>query len=377
MSNKKLSSLQLICRLFLFYILALSSACKNGSQPKEIAIVWKDGKAIGLSIPRELVNEIDRKTIADRVKISMSNQPGQQQIAGDFNFSNDSVVFIPVIPFTRGLNYEIRKDGKILSKFSVPVAATAPKLIAVYPSTDSLPENLLKIYLSFSKPMVEGHSLNYVFLQDEKGDSLPNTFLDLNPELWNEDGTMLTIWFDPGRIKRELQPNRKLGPPMKKGGHYKLVVSAGWPDKEGRQLEETFTKTIFAVNRDSSSPNPEKWNLVIPQPGTNEALEIDCGEAMDYVLLQNCIHVADHIGKTLNGTISISTDQRRWLFVPLHPWIAGEYSLQVESRLEDLAGNNLVRPFDRDLDSKTSQPLTKNLFVRKFIIGAKELHASQ
>jgi hypothetical protein len=97
---------------------------------------------------------------------------------------------------------------------------------------------------------------------------------------------------------------------------------------------------------------------------------------VDYVLLQNCIHVVEYSGKELKGTISVSTDQRSCLFVPVQAWVSGEYTIQVEARLEDLSGNNLNRPFDRDLDVKTTKK-AREVFERKFIITEKDFHASQ
>ena len=38
-----------------------------------------------------------------------------------------------------------------------------------------------------------------------------------------------------------------------------------------------------------------------------------------------------------------------WWFEPASPWRAGRYQLVVDSFQEDLAGNSLVRVFDRDL----------------------------
>ena len=77
-----------------------------------------------------------------------------------------------------------------------------------------MPENLLKIYLRFSHPMREGQSDKYISLIKNGKDTLPDVFLNLQPELWNEDRTVLTVWLDPGRIKRDLQPNLKLGNPL-------------------------------------------------------------------------------------------------------------------------------------------------------------------
>ena len=44
----------------------------------------------------------------------------------------------------------------------------------------------------------------------------------------------------------------------------------------------------------------------------------------------------------------------------------GTYILQIESRLEDLAGNNLDRLFDTDLTQK--QQASKNIHKRQFEI---------
>ena len=55
--------------------------------------------------------------------------------------------------------------------------------------------------------MEEGRSTRYVVLVKEGVDTLKGTFLDLQPELWNDDATELTLWLDPGRIKLDLIPN--------------------------------------------------------------------------------------------------------------------------------------------------------------------------
>ena len=39
---------------------------------------------------------------------------------------------------------------------------------------------------------------------------------------------------------------------------------------------------------------------------------------------------------------------------PLHPWAGGSYTLQINPRLEDLAGNSIERPFEVDLNNKNA-----------------------
>jgi hypothetical protein len=42
-------------------------------------------------------------------------------------------------------------------------------------------------------------------------------------------------------------------------------------------------------------------------------------------------------------------EETRWRFTPKAPWKAGTYHLVAETTLEDLAGNNLERPFEVDV----------------------------
>jgi hypothetical protein len=223
--------------------------------------------------------------------------------------------------------------------------------------------------LIFSSPMVQGHSLQYIKLINEKGDSLPNTFLYLQQELWNEDGTELTVWLDPGRIKRDLIPNKKMGPPLIAGKHYKLFISGNWEDINGTSLSRSYTKNFVAAVRDSISPSPDKWEIRIPEKNTSTTLEISFGEALDHALLKHAIRIVDSGGAILNGTASIKDDQKTYLFTPVKPWSPGSYEILVEGRLEDLAGNNLNRLFDVDLNNTSNSRITKNIFERKWRIN--------
>ena len=38
---------------------------------------------------------------------------------------------------------------------------------------------------------------------------MKSIFLELENELWNPEHTQLTLWLDPGRIKRDLIPNQR------------------------------------------------------------------------------------------------------------------------------------------------------------------------
>jgi hypothetical protein len=185
-------------------------------------------------------------------------------------------------------------------------------------------------------------------------DTAKHVFLDLQPELWNNDRTMLTVWLDPGRIKRDLQPNKQMGTPLQPGLHYVLIVK-DWQDTEGGKLQKPWQKDFFTGSRDSISPDIEKWAFPIPIKGTVEPLKINLGEPLDYMLLNNSIRLIDDIGSLVPGKLVTLDHETVLQFVPTRPWKAGRYILECESRLEDLAGNNLNRLFDMDLATRHSE----------------------
>ncbi len=218
--------------LFLLVSCAESQETLQGS----IVIRWKNNQAMGLSVALSQFKAPSKETHPQLFRVQLANSNPKIVVLGDYSIQNDSLIFEPLIPLTPGLQYEMLLESRLVGKIAIPKPEPSTTLTGIYPSQDTLPENLLKFYFVFSGPMREGRSLSYISLLDAKGDTLPNTFLNLQPELWNAEKTVLTLWLDPGRIKRDLQPNKSLGAPLTKGNRYTLVVSERWPDELGAGL---------------------------------------------------------------------------------------------------------------------------------------------
>ena len=137
------------------------------------------------------------------------------------------------------------------------------------------------MYFEFSEPMVEGSSLQHLTLIRNDRDTMRGTFLDLQPELWNSDGTVLTLWLDPGRIKRDLIPNKELGSPLKQGERYTLHVNKSWQSKNGVPLAKNYSKTFVTINRDEESPDPLTWKVSAPSSNDKQSLEIQFPQPLD------------------------------------------------------------------------------------------------
>ncbi len=356
-----------LCRsnyLILFFIFLACCTNQKQTSSAEVTILWKDGHAMAIAIPRSYVEKINQDSIAQLVSVRLVSPAETAAILGEITFNTNGIEFVPVIPFTPGLRYEVVVKNDRVAEIEIPEPdpAEGPALLGVFPSQDTLPLNMLKVYLQFSKPMAEGQSQKYIVMLKNNRDTARAVFLDLQPELWNSDQTMLTLWLDPGRIKRDLQPNKLLGNPLQEGEEYTLLISDQWKDLYGAALQSGYSKHFLVTSRDSLSPVPGSWMLNTPVRGTVNALEVNFKEPLDYSLLNAAFQVRHAKGRSIKGSTRTRDEERIWQFTPAEPWMKGGYVLQIETRLEDLAGNNLNRPFDLDLKSQNA-----NLFSGKMV----------
>jgi hypothetical protein len=353
--------------LIFFFILV--SCNRSGDKQDSIFIIWKHDAATGISIPVKYTSGIGKDAVQKVLTIHVSDSIKQPAILGQYTATKEAILFEPLIPFTRGLTYEVMLKGNRISEIKIPVldGIEAPDVVGIYPTRDTLPLNLLKVYIEFSKPMREGQSLRHIRLLKNGRDSIRGAFLDLQPELWNEAGTMLTLWLDPGRIKRDLQPNKALGAPLQNNSHYALIIDSEWQDRQGGKLKKEFRKSFAVSSRDSLSPDINKWQVVTPLAGTKEAFQIDFKESLDHVLLKECFQLTDKKGNPVKGTTELLRNEAVLRFTPLALWAKSRYILKFEARLEDLAGNNLNRLFDRDITIDKNAPV-KVVYTREFIV---------
>jgi hypothetical protein len=291
-------------------------------------------------------------------------------ILGTCQVVGDELHFTPRFPLAKGATIEafFSSDGNLTSvlestrlvgfaynltteSFHIPKPATLedPRIVAVYPSANTLPENQLKFYIHFSAPMSRGQAYECVHLFETGGKEVDKPFLELGEELWDPSGTRFTLFIDPGRIKRELQPRQLFGPALMEGKSYTLVVEAKWRDADGNPLKDSFRKNFKVGPTDEQQPDVKTWTIQPPPAGSKEAVVVSSPEPLDRGLLERVLSITDGGSKPVAGKVEIADLERRWQFTPEQPWQAGEYQLVAETILEDLAGNNLSRPFEVDL----------------------------
>lgn len=280
-------------------------------------------------------------------------------VAGRYTVE-DSIRFVPLFPFDPRRKYEITFDPSKVSRPGMPhipaalavvalpaASAQAPSTVvaAVYPSGDVIPENQLRMYVQFSGPMGQEGGLDRIVLFDKAGHEMVDAMLPLDTQLWNADRTRYTVLFDPGRVKREILPNRSMGRSLRAGDTITLVVKPDWRDARGLPLKSEFRRR-YTVGAAVERPlTTAAWRIAAPLSGTRDALTITFPEPLDHGLLQRALGIS-RSGAAVAGDLRIEPGETRWMFVPREPWTAGDYAIAVLPILEDLAGNRIGRAFE-------------------------------
>jgi hypothetical protein len=257
--------------------------------------------------------------------------------------------------------------GALVEKtFDGPPRSTTPltRVARVYPSSDILPSNQLRIYVYFSAPMSRGEAGRRIHILDESGKVLPGVFLP-GEELWDPNDQRLTMTFDPGRIKRGLASNEKMGPPIAEGKRYTLVIDRDWPDARGVPMVESFRKPFSGGPAVRNPPDPREWRLTAPKAGTSDPLVVSFRVPMNYPLLQRMLWVSGARGR-VDGTVSVERQETEWRFTPRVAWPAGAYQLVVDTAIEDLAGNHVGQPFDIDVFDRVTEHITNKTMAVPF-----------
>jgi len=358
-------------------VLVFAAACTDRRSPSlsEVPSVRFQSDSTKPHFGDVIVAPIDGRTLAplkdldaaswQKILVVHAEDTTGLPMLGRYIIESNQLRFEPAYPPVRGTKYTARMSGDALNAAlhrtgpgwgsnaiwmrEFPSGTPTTVVSAIYPTIDSVPMNLLRMYIQFSAPMTVGDSAEgHVRLVDEQGKTVDKAFLVAagGQELWDPAHTRMTIFFDPGRIKRDLKPHEALGLPLQTGHRYRLVVDSLLHDARGLVLAHSYVKqfTVGPVDRDM--PATKLWHVSAPASGGRDPLLIDLREPLDHALLSRMLRVVDGKNTPIGGESATSKNDRRWTFTPTEPWQPGSYSIEVDTELEDLAGNNLRRPFD-------------------------------
>jgi hypothetical protein len=68
------------------------------------------------------------------------------------------------------------------------------------------------------------------------------------------------------------------------------------------------------------------------------------------------------------GGASIAREEHEWRFTPVLAWKPGEYRIEIDTLLEDLAGNGVGRPFDIDVFDRVTERIERKTVTLGFSV---------
>lgn len=271
-------------------------------------------------------------------------------LLGTYAIDKGELVFRPRYPISPAIRYRavFRPPGGTAIETTIVgterSATPVARVEQVYPSGDVLPANTLRLYVYFSTPMSRGEAAAHLRVLDAAGAPVAGIFLP-GQELWDPDNRRLTMTFDPGRIKRGLVSNSRMGTPIAEGARYTLVIDREWNDARDVPMIAEFRRTFRGGAALRTPPDPKTWQIAPPAAGSSEPLTVRFPQPMNYALLQRMIRVVG-AGGEIAGAIAVDRHETMWRFTPGAAWRAGAYRLVVDGGIEDVAGNRPGLPFD-------------------------------
>ena len=307
-----------------------------------------------------------RLAVLPTALVSAARPSALQPSAGRFEVGPDAVRFFPRFPFVPGTAYSLlvtsaESGYESAEQWSIerpPRPARPTTAVATfYPTADTVPLNLLKLYIYFTAPMSEGWALRSIHVRRaDNGEPLENVFLQAEPELWDQDRQRLTMLLDPGRIKRGLAPHEEVGYPLIESVPIVVSVDPTFRDAAGQPLAVGWEQRYEVGPALRARIDPSTWRREAPKAGSKGGLTVSFGRPLDHALLEHSLRVLDSRGTSVLGYAYGGPGEWCWWFEPEGPWEPGLYALEVDPRLEDLSGNSVIRVFDRDLTLAADAP---------------------
>ncbi len=304
------------------------------------------------------------------VSVHLEDEPAGDPVppvAGRYALTGEGMRFTPHFPFEAGVRYRVRFDPRpfglpewqaVLTLDFTPEAVRSDvpaEVEGIFPSADELPENLLRFYVRFSQPMRRGLAEAEVSLLGPDDQPVADALYRAPVELWDKNMRCLTVLLDPGRLKRGVGPNRTLGPPLRAGQSYTLLVGAGMTAASGRRLTGAVRKRFSVMEPVRERISRAGWSVQPPAAGCREPLRLRFSRSLDWALMCRALIVTTEDGTFVSGHTGVSDLEMEIVFTPAAPWTMRAYKVSVSTELEDICGNDLAGSFDRPFRENTKE----------------------
>src|SRR5687767_13194223 len=91
-----------------FFLVACSGIRDTKESHESISILWKDSRAVAITIPRKYVYDTEEDSLKKLLTVHLKGTTNAPPILGEYFIMDELVRFEPLIPFTRRSEYEVR-----------------------------------------------------------------------------------------------------------------------------------------------------------------------------------------------------------------------------------------------------------------------------
>ena len=228
-------------------------------------------------------------------------------------------------------------------------AAPQTEVLAIWPSTATIPERLLRISILFAQP--RGAAIDQIFLLDGGGEPIADAFVD--QELWSPDGRILTLLIDPGRVKTGLIAHDEKGPVLT--AHSRVSLRVG----------PKIIREWKVAQGGCRIPNVADWRIKTPRASTREPFEVFFPGPVD-AQSRELIALVGENGRRIDGRATLDEGEEHWSFTPALLWLPGKAELVVHPRFESPCGDEIGEGFEHAAASTLASK--RETASRKFVI---------
>jgi hypothetical protein len=346
----------------------LATACQpDDAQRFQLRVV--DGRCEVMALNGAAEARLEAHAHKPEAVFQVAMHGSQTPLFGRYEIKPSRWLFHPTAPLVAGQKYTLRMGDMVYLHEEPSVIVSAPKLVRAMPETGVVPANHLKFYLRFDQPMTQGDVWKHITLHEEpSGAEVSGAFREV--ELWDPQGEVLTIWLHPGRQKTGVNLNEDEGAVLHEGHEYSLRVDREWTSLQGKPLEQKWEHRFRAGPPDHQQPDPKKWRVTLKPSGE---LNVSFDELMDFSAAakntQDRLWLSDSTGQVLPITLQADNHGATARFDLAHYPSGKTLLLNVNSDLEDLAGNSIARPFEQAAD-QAPKPTSRVIQVAVVPVGA-------
>jgi hypothetical protein len=219
--------------------------------------------------------------------------------------------------------------------------------VTVFPQERQVPANILRWHLIFSEPVAVDRWMDGVRLLDEQGREIEHAFLDLPEGLWSADGRILTILMHPRRIKSGVG-GKNDGVAIDVGRSYRLVVDLASFDLREPRIRLSHTHAFVAIAPEGRQLMSEDIEIDSPPAASTKPAIVRSRRPLDLLSVASSAIMVPGNDAGVRFSVTEAVGDRMFLLTPDRPWPAGKVTFRLSSDLEDITGQRIGSPFERE-----------------------------